>query len=271
MGVLKETFELANGVCIPALGFGTWQIPEGDLAYESVLFALQSGYRHVDTAFNYGNEPSVGRAVRESGMRRGDLFVTSKLPGQFKSAALTRKFSGITLSNLGLDFLDLYLIHSPGPANRGLEYIQKNKEVWAAMEELYESGLCRAIGVSNFEIADLAPLLESCRIKPMVNQIKFHIGHTQPELTAFCRDNGIMVEGYSPLATGTILNNRILCAMAEDYGKTPSQLCLRYVLQKEVLPLAKSTHPKYISENTEFDFEIGETDMEALDCFGDWE
>jgi diketogulonate reductase-like aldo/keto reductase len=266
--MMKEdvVFVLSNGVKIPSVGFGTWQIPDGEIAYNAVSCALTNGYRHIDTARTYGNEHSVGRAIRDCGLYRKEIFVTSKLPAEIKTYEKTLESFEDTLKSLGLDYIDLYLVHAPWPWNRqGYDYRKENTEVWKAMEEIYKSGRCRAIGVSNFEISDLIAILESCTIKPMVNQIRYFIGNTQNELVHFCRQNNIQIEGYSPLATGAILANRKVAAMARKYNTSLPKICIRYVLQKEVVPLPKSTNPGHIKQNSELNFEISATDMEYLD------
>lgn len=262
----NAVFLLSNGVKIPATGFGTWQIPDGKIAFDAVSQALQCGYRHIDTARNYGNEQSVGKAIKESGILRSDIFVTSKLPAEVKTYKETLESFDISLSSLGLGYIDLYLIHAPWPWNRqGYDYSRENIEVWKAMEEIYKSGRCRAIGVSNFEISDLVAILDNCSIKPMVNQIRYFIGNTQNGLVNFCRQNNILVGGYSPLATGAILTNKKVAAIAEKYDATLPQICIRYVMQKGVIPLPKSTNPTHIKQNAEVDFEIAASDMEYLD------
>lgn len=265
---MKNTdfFTLANGVRIPAVGFGTWQIPSGDVAYNSTREALKAGYRHIDTAQAYGNEASVGKAVLDSGIPRSEIFVTSKLPAEIKNYEKAVRRAELTMKNIGLDYIDLYLIHAPWPWTEiGADYTKENIEVWKAMEEFYESGKTRAIGISNFSVKDTEAILETCRIRPMVNQIKLHIGHRQEEISGFCQRNNILVEGYSPLATGRILGNGQIAAIAEKYGKTVAQVSIRYVLQKGALPLPKSVHPEYIRQNFDINFEISEDDISLLD------
>ena len=265
---MKNTdfFTLANGVAIPAIGFGTWQIPSGDIAYNSVREALKIGYRHVDTAQAYGNEASVGKAIIDSGIPRSEIFVTSKLPAEIKSYEKAVVHAKMTMENIGLDYIDLYLIHAPWPwREKGADYTKENIEVWKAMEEFYESGKTRAIGISNFSVKDTEAILENCRIRPAVNQIKLHAGHPQKETTEFCGKNGILVEGYSPLATGRLLKKETLAEMAEKYGKSMAQISVRYVLQKGALPLPKSVHPEYIRQNFDINFEISEDAIRRLD------
>ncbi len=258
-------FTLNNGVEIPTIGFGTWQIPNGATTYDAVSFALKNGYRHIDTAYAYGNEESVGKAVRDSGIERSKIFVTSKIPGEIKTYEGTLKCFDETMNNLGLDYLDLYLIHAPWPWEQmGEDFSKENIEVWKAMEEIYKSGRCRAIGVSNFEIVDLNVILDNCTVAPMANQIKFFIGNTQEELTLFCQQHNILVEGFSPLATGEIFKNETVAALAKKYNRTVAQLSIRYVMQCGVLPLPKSTTPERILQNSEVDFEISAEDMTYL-------
>lgn len=265
----RDFFTLSNGITIPAIGFGTWQIPSGEVAYNSVLSALKSGYRHIDTAQAYGNEASVGQAIRDSGIERKEIFVTSKLPAEIKNYEKAVSRAALTMKNIGLDYIDLYLIHAPWPwTDIGADYTKENIEVWRAMEEFYESGKTRSIGISNFNVKDIDAILDNCRIAPMVNQIKLHIGHSQEEISRHCMNNNILVEGYSPLATGRIFSNGDLAAIAGRYGRNTAQLSIRYVLQKGALPLPKSTHPEYIRENLDLDFEISESDMKVLDGMG---
>ncbi|MCS7337283.1 MAG: aldo/keto reductase [Verrucomicrobiae bacterium] len=269
MGALNETFELWNGVKIPKLALGTWQMPPGETTYKAVLFALQHGYRHIDTAYAYGNEASVGKAVRDSGLARADVFVTTKLPAEVKSYEGALEYFERTMANLSLGYVDLYLIHAPWPWHRkGEDFTLQNIEVWKAFEHIYHNGQCRAIGVSNFDVRDLRALMANCSVKPMANQIKFHIGHTQPELTQFCQENGILVQAYSPLATGKIFRDQRIAPVAKKYGRTVAQICIRYALQKGLQPIPKSVHPERILEDADVDFEISAEDVRYLDSLG---
>ncbi|HNX65762.1 MAG TPA: aldo/keto reductase [Bacteroidales bacterium] len=266
MKTINDFFILSNGVKIPVIGFGTWQIPDGKVAYDSVLFALKAGYRHIDTALAYGNEKSVGRAVRDSGIDRSEIFITSKLPAEIKSYDKALRKYDETISNLDLGYIDLYLIHAPWPWNeKGADYTKENKEVWRAMEEIYNGKNCRAVGVSNFNVKDMTAILDTCTVKPMVNQIKYYIGYTEDDITWFCRSNNILVEGYSPLATGRILANKEIDLLAKKYNRTLPQICIRYLIQHGVLPLPKSVTAERISENFAVDFEITKEDMKYLD------
>lgn len=271
MTILQETYALANGTRIPKIAFGTWQIPDGDETFGPVTFALANGYRHVDTARAYGNEASVGRAVREiEGVARDEIFVTTKLPAEIKTYDGALESFETSMAALDLEHVDLYLIHAPWPwKEMGKDCAEGNKAVWRAFEQIHALGRARAIGVSNFGVNDLKVIIDDCQVKPMVNQIKFYVGNTQKETVDFCRLNSILVEAYSPLATGKILNNANVRTMAERYGKSVAQICIRYVLQHDLLPLPKSTHGPRIIENGDVDFEISQADMTYLDSLTD--
>ncbi len=266
MTVLTDHFTLANGVQIPKIGFGTWQIPDGKDAYDAVAAALESGYRHIDTARSYGNEASVAQAIADSGIPRPRVFVTTKLPADVKSYDEALNSFELTTAALGMDYVDLYLIHAPWPwSDDGSDHRAGNAEAWRAIEEIYKGGRARAIGVSNFDVGDIESLVSSSHITPQVNQIKVYVGHTQDGLTGYCKANGILVEGYSPLATGSILDNGDVRRIAGKYDKSVAQLCIRYVLQRGVLPLPKTTTPSRMRENADIEFEITDGDMEYLD------
>ena len=265
MSLLNETYTIYNGVNIPKIGFGTWQISNA-AAYDAVSAALKTGYRHIDTARAYDNEENVGKAVRDSKLKREEVFITSKLPAEIKGFKEAQVSFEKTMHNLGFSYLDLFLIHAPWPWNdRGLDCTEGNIASWKAMEELYRQGKVRAIGVSNFSISDITSILDNCEIVPMVNQIRLYIGHMQEELTDFCRKRNILAEAYSPLATGRILKSETISEMAKQYSVSPAQVCIRYLLQKELLPLPKSTHANRIAENTEMGFILSVSDMKTLD------
>ncbi|TGA96910.1 aldo/keto reductase [Sporolactobacillus shoreae] len=266
MTVLTDAYTLSNGIKIPKIGFGTWQIPAGKVTYEAVTNALKLGYRHIDTAWAYHNEKSVGEAVRDSGLDRSEIFVTSKCPAEAKSYASAKKRFEETMENLDIDYLDLYLIHAPWPwAEWGTDYSKENLEVWRLMEEVYQSGKVKAIGISNFNVSDMKNIFEHCTVKPMVNQIRYFIGFTEPDITKYAEDNDLLVEAYSPLATGKILNNSELQKIAEKYSVSVAQLSIRYCLQKGVLPLPKATSEAHIRNNADIDFTISEQDIAYLD------
>ena len=265
MQVKNLDFTLVNGVKIPAIGFGTWQVKDGTEAYNSVKWALEAGYRHIDTAYVYGNEDSVGKAIKDSGIKREELFITTKVPADVKDYEGTIKHFYESLKLLQLDYIDLYLIHAPWPwSNVGQNCDKGNIEVWQAMISLYDKGLIKAIGVSNFSIDNIKNIVEATNFKPMVNQIRYFIGNTQKELTKYCQDNDILVEAYSPFATGELLDNPKLKDMALKYNTTIPKICLRFCIQNNTLPLPKSVHKERIYDNLDFDFVISENDMDYL-------
>ena len=266
-----ETFSLANGVAIPCLGFGTWQMKEGPETVAAIQKALELGYRHIDTAAYYQNERSVGQAVRASGLPREAVFVTSKVWNTDRGYESTLRAFDRTMEKLGLDYLDLYLIHWPAAANRFDNWEDINGQTWRAMTELYQQGRVRAIGVSNFLPHHLEPLLKT-EVAPMVNQVECNPGCQQKQTLAYCRDHGILVEAWSPLGSGRVLENATLQALGKQYGKSAAQICLRWCLEQGVLPLPKSVTPQRIQENTAiFDFALTPEDMAriaALPPFG---
>ncbi|WP_271397602.1 aldo/keto reductase [Salinicoccus roseus] len=263
---LTSTFKLSNGVEIPKVGFGTWQTPDGETAVNSVTQALVSGYRHIDTAAAYKNEGSVGKAIRESGVAREDIFITSKLWNEDRGYENTKQAFENTLKELGTDYLDLYLIHWPANEKQFDDWKEINLDTWKAMTELYKEGKIKAIGVSNFMTNHLEALLDA-EVKPMVNQIEYHPGYTQDAVVDLCRKHDILVEAWSPIGSGRLLENEDLTKIADKYEKSVAQLCIRYVLQNDVLPLPKSVTPSRIEENTDiFDFEIMEQDMKTIDA-----
>lgn len=270
MTVLNETFTLPNGVEIYKLGLGTWQSAPED-AYKATKFALENGYHHIDTAYVYGNQVEVGRGIKDSGIAREQVFITSKIPAEWKTYDEAMRAIDESLVELAVDYIDLMLIHAPRPWSEmplrpiGERYYEGNAEVWRALEDAYADGKLKAIGVSNFDVDDLEHLLSHVKIKPMVNQIIYHIGNTNPEVLTYCRAYGILVEGYSPIATGRLLGNERIQAIAEKYGKTIPQICIRYLLEKGILPLPKSVHDTYILQNATVDFKIDSDDMIYLD------
>lgn len=262
---VTDTFTLSNGVKIPCLGFGTWQSSPEDAA-NSVRHAILSGYRHIDTAAQYGNEPDVGRGIRESGIARNEIFLTSKLWNDERGYETTLRAFEQSLKNLGTDYLDLYLIHWPAAPHRFSNWKELNSSTWKAFEKLYKEGRIRAIGVSNFLPHHLDPLLSEAEIIPMVNQIEIHPGMLQPETVKASEDKGMLIEAWSPLGTGRMLKNETLISIAAKYGKSTAQLCLRWVIQHGYLPLAKSVTPSRIEENMNiFDFTITDDDMYTID------
>lgn len=263
---LEDTYELANGVKIPVIGFGTWQTPDGDVAQEAVETALNAGYRHIDTAAAYGNEASVGRAIKKSGVKRSNLFVTSKLWNGSHSYEGAKAAIDDSLLKLDTDYLDLYLIHWPNPVAIRDHWAEGNAEAWRAMEEAVQAGKIRTIGVSNFRRHHLEALLKTAEIKPVVNQICLNPNDLQAEVTAANKEYGLLSEAYSPLGTGGLLGNETIKAVGAKYGKSSAQVLIRWSLQHGFLPLPKSVHPDYIKANAEvFDFELTADDMTKLD------
>lgn len=264
--IAQETFKLANGVAIPKLGFGTWMIDDGEVA-SLVQRALATGYRHLDTAQAYANERGVGEGLRASGIARDKLFVTTKLAAECKSYSEARTLIDASLAALGVGHIDLMLIHSPQPWSefrKGEHYFAGNLEAWRALEEGHASGKLRAIGVSNFEQADMDNIIENAAVKPAVNQILAHVGNTPFDLIDHCRSRNVLVEAYSPVAHGAVLTHPILVALAAKYGVSVAQLCIRYCLELGLLPLPKTTRAEHLRSNIAVDFEITAEDMATL-------
>ena len=260
-----DTQRLSNGLPIPGIGYGTYLAPDDTSGTRSILDALEAGYRLIDTASVYGNEKTVGRAVRESSIPREEIFITSKVWNNERGYQKTLNAFAKTLADLQLDYLDLYLIHWPASSSRFSNWEELNLETWRAITDLHKSGRIRAIGVSNFLPHHLAALMGT-EVPPMVNQIEFHPGQMQHETVKFCRRNAILVEAWSPLGSGRLLANPLLSSIAAKYNKSVAQLCVRWCLQHEVLPLPKSVTPARIAENADvFDFSIAEDDMAAID------
>lgn len=261
----NEYYILNNGIKIPKIGFGTWQAKDGEEAYSSCLNALKAGYRHIDTAFIYGNEESVGKAIKDSKIPRNQLFITTKLWNDVRGYEETKKAIEKSLESLGLDYIDLYLIHWPNPVKYRQNYIKMNQEAWRAMEEMYHLGKIKAIGVSNFLVHHLDELLETAKVIPAVNQIKLYPGLNQEEVVDYCMKKNILLEAYSPFGTGKIFEVQKLQEMAIKYNKSVAQICIRYSLQKGFLPLPKSVTPSRIIDNLNvFDFILSDEDMEIL-------
>jgi diketogulonate reductase-like aldo/keto reductase len=265
MKSLTDCYKLSNGVEIPCIGFGTWQTPDGEVAVSSVLSAIEAGYRHIDTAQAYGNEESVGIAVRKSGIDRSEIFITSKLGNDEHGYEKTLAAFEGTMKRLGMDYIDLFLIHWPNPiAFRG-EWEVANIGTWKAFEELYNAGRIRSIGVSNFRKRHLQELKRTAKIVPMVNQIRLCPGDTQKDVVGYCRSRNILLEAYSPFGVGKIFEVPEMRELAKKYGKSIAQICVRWSLQREYLPLPKSVTPSRIKENTEvFDFELEAEDVRLI-------
>lgn len=254
---IKATAKLNNGVEMPWFGLGVWQVEEGEDATQSVNAALKAGYISIDTAAAYKNEESVGKAIRESDIPRDQLFITSKLWNADQGYESTLAAFDATMEKLGLDVLDLYLIHWPVKG--------KYKDSWRAMEKLYKEGRIRAIGVSNFQPHHLDDLLADAEVVPAVNQVEFHPLLTQNELLDYCAQKGIQVEAWSPLARGKLFDNEVVKGIAEKYGKSPAQVLLRWVLDKGVVVLTRSVKPERIADNADiFDFQLTTDEIDLL-------
>jgi diketogulonate reductase-like aldo/keto reductase len=268
--VLNESYTLSNEVTIPKLGLGTWMIDDTNVA-TIVKEALAIGYRHIDTAQAYGNERGVGEGVRQSTVAREEIFVTTKLAAEIKDYDEAVKAIDESLEKMALDYIDLMIIHSPQPWSEfrnGEHFFEGNLKAWKALEEAYQSGKLRAIGVSNFDQVDIENLIENGTIKPMVNQILTHVGKTPLHLINYCQENNILVEAYSPVAHGEILKHQEVIEMAKKYEVSVPQLCIRYCLQLGLLPLPKSENIEHIRSNASVDFEIIAEDLEALKKIG---
>lgn len=264
--MLNEYYTLANNVLIPKIGLGTWMVEDKD-ANQVVASAIEAGYRHIDTAQAYENEAGVGRGIKESGIPRDQLFITTKLVAEAKSYDEAKKAIDESLSKLQLDYIDMMIIHSPQPwANFGDDdrYFEGNLEAWKALEEAYSAGKLRAIGLSNFQQQDIQNILDNCAIKPVVNQVLAHASNTPFELIEFVQKQEMLVEAYSPVGHGELFKNDKIKALAEKYGVSVPQLAIRYDLQLGLLPLPKSTNPEHMKNNADVDFVISDEDMETL-------
>ncbi len=255
---LSDRAVLNNGVAMPWLGLGVYKTKEGEEVERAVRAALEAGYRSVDTAAMYQNETGVGRAVRESGVPREQVFLTTKVWNNDQGYDSTLKAFEESRRRLGVEYVDLYLIHWPVKG--------RYKETWRAMEKLYRDGWVRAIGVSNFQIHHLQDLMADAEIRPAVNQVEFHPRLTQKPLLSFCREHEIQLEAWSPLMRGHLFDEPTVRGLAEKYGKTPAQIILRWDLEHQVVTIPKSVHPERIRDNAKvFDFELAPEDVAALD------
>ncbi|MFD1362102.1 aldo/keto reductase [Lentibacillus salinarum] len=254
---LQDTVTLNNGVKMPGFGLGVYKVEDGDVTVESVKAALKNGYRSIDTASFYDNERGVGQGIKESGVPRDEIFVTSKVWNDEQGYENTLQAFEASLEKLGTDYLDLYLIHWPVKG--------KYKETWKAMEKLYEEGKVRAIGVSNFHIHHLQDLMAGSNVKPVINQVEYHPHLTQEKLRAFCEQENILLEAWSPLKKGRLLDDPVIAGLAEKYGKTSAQIILRWDVQNHVVTIPKSTHEHRIQENADiFDFALTDDEMEQI-------
>ena len=260
-----KTFKLSNEIEIPAIGFGTWQIEDGEKVINATLTAIQEGYTHIDTAFFYHNEKGIGQAIKQANTKREDLFITTKVWNSDRGYEQTLKAFDTSLNNLDLEYIDLFLIHWPANHTQFENWKEINAQTWKALEKLYKEGKIKAIGVCNFMVKHLEALLETCEIKPMVNQIEYHPGYTQNDVVAFCKENNILVEAWSPIGSGRILENELLKEIAQKYNVNVGQLCIQFALQQGILPLPKAENPTNIKNNIQFEtFEISEADMNQI-------
>ncbi|WP_068305645.1 aldo/keto reductase [Pararhodobacter sp. CCB-MM2] len=264
--IVTETLTLPNGVAMPKLGLGTWMI-EDDTVAEAVRTAIEIGYRHIDTAQAYQNERGVGEGIRSSGAPREQIFLQTKLAAEAKDYDTAKAAIEGSLATLGVEYIDLMIIHSPQPWMEFAgedRFYEGNLAAWKALEEAYEAGKIRAIGVSNFQKEDLDNLLQNAKVKPMINQILAHVSNTPFDLIRYTHANGMLVEAYSPIGHGQILNNPVLQEMAAKYGVSVAQISIRYVLQLGLAALPKTKTPAHMKSNAELDFVISEDDMDAL-------
>lgn len=266
MPTIASGFKLSNGVTMPCIGLGTWQVHDDDVLVKAIHSAVNLGYRHIDTAHIYGNERSVGVAVRTCGVPRSKLFVTSKLWNTDRSYKDTLEAFERTMDALQIGYLDLFLMHWPAARGEAMTWQSINSGTWRAMEEIYRRGRVRAIGVSNFLVHHLVPLLARAEVVPMVNQIEFHPGYMQKATFDFCRSHGIQVEAWSPLGRGALIHHPVLVELAQQHGVTTAQIALRWCLQHGVAAVPKSLNPERQKQNAElFSFNLTPEEMERLD------
>ncbi|MBE6750323.1 MAG: aldo/keto reductase [Ruminococcaceae bacterium] len=265
MKKLTDSFVLSNGVKVPCIGYGTYLSPNDDITKNAVMEAIKVGYRHIDTAFAYGNETAVGKGIKASGIARDEIFITTKHWVTMRGYEKATEAIDISLKNLGVDYIDLYLIHWPCVEKVSPDWKEINAGTWKAFEDAYKCGKIRAIGVSNFQKKHYDALAEMCEIKPMVNQIEFHPGYTQMDTVNYSKEQGMLVQAFSPLGCGAVLADETLAKIAAKYGKSVAQICLRFVLQSGLNVLTKSVTPSRILENTQiFDFELSAEDMATI-------
>ena len=267
MTVASEKYTLANGTQIPKLGLGTWLMDDAE-ATAAVKAAVIAGYRMIDTAQAYGNEVGVGEGVRACGVPRDQLFIATKVAAELKDYESARDSIDESLAKLGLDYVDQMIIHSPQPwveVNQSHDrHEEGNLAAWRALEEAQTAGKVRVIGVSNFNQHDLTNIIDNANVRPQVNQVLAHIANTPFELLSYCREQGILVEAYSPIAHGAVLDNPLVAQVAARYGVTPAQLCVRYCLELGMVPLPKTANPAHLANNAEVDFQISAADMDTL-------
>ncbi|MCX7879829.1 MAG: aldo/keto reductase [Ignavibacteria bacterium] len=259
---IATKIKMNNDIEIPILGLGTYMLKPGEECYNACLWAFEVGYRHIDTASFYGNEEDVGRAVRDSGIKREDIFVTTKVWNDDQGYDKTLEAVDKSLTKLGFDYIDLYLIHWPVPTLR--------RQTWKALEKVYDQGIVASIGVSNYTISHLQELFNYANVIPVVNQVEFSPYLYQKELKEFCEENKILIEAYSPLGRGRKLNDPRLIELAKKYQKTPAQILIRWALQMGTIVIPKSAKRERIIENASvFDFELSKEDVQYLCTFNE--
>ena len=266
MKSINDTYVLSNGVEIPCLGFGTYNPTGGDNC-KIIQTAMEAGYRYFDTASLYGTERALGQAVKESGIKRTELFIASKVWIDEMGYTETKQALERTLNRLQMDYLDLYLIHWPRREEGDTDWKERDLETWHAMEELYDEGKIKGLALSNFLPHHMENILKNAKVKPVANQLELHPGYMQETAVSYCRSNDVLVQAWSPLGRSSLLNHPVLCGMAEKYGKSTAQLCLRFLVQKHIVPLVKASGMERMKENADiFDFEITKEDMSVLEC-----
>ena len=253
-----NSYKLNNGVAIPEIGFGTWQLTEN--VEQVIHWALNAGYTHIDTAAAYKNEKEIAEAIKTSGKKRSDLFLTTKVWASERGCEKAKNAIETSLANLETDVIDLMLIHWPAKTSQE-NWEEENEQTWKALEEYYAQGKIRAIGVSNFMVHHLEALLKTAKVKPMVNQIEYHPGYLQEDAVAFCKEHDILVEAWSPIGSGRILEDQLLNDLAKKYNTNVGAICIQFCLQNGILPLPKSTSQKNIENNIQINFQLDNEDM----------
>lgn len=258
-------YKLNNGIEIPSIAFGTWKFLDNEETSQIINNAITNGYRYIDTASAYGNEASIGRGIKQSGIDRQSIVIGGKLWNDDRGYEKTIKACYKTIETLNCEYLDVYLIHWPASKAVYDNWKEINNETWKAMEYLYESGLVKAIGVCNFKVNQLESLIENAKIKPMINQVEFHPGVMQKEILEFCKRNSILVEAWSPLGSGKLIKKEQLKEIASKYNKDVAQICIKWCIQNGTLPIPKTSDTDRMKSNLNvFDFTIGKEDMEYL-------
>lgn len=261
---MNKTYTMNNGVQIPAVGFGTYKAADGKSA-DVIKKAIESGYRYFDTASFYGTEPYLAEAIRQSGLPRKDFFIASKLWKSEMGYENAREAFQRTLENLDTDYLDLYLIHWPLPEPGYENWKELDKETWRALEELYAEGKIRAIGLSNFLPHHMENILAGCTVRPAVDQIEYHPGYSQEAAVQYCREKGILVQAWSPIGRSRVLEDPLVCELAAKYRVSPAQICLKFAVQRGIIPLPKSSSPERMKQNMDlFTFEMDQEDIWRL-------